>query len=318
MATKLTIKGKPLVSIGVPVYNGGQFLKECLDRIVEQTYENWECVVVNNCSKDNTLEIALGFAKKDSRFRVIDNKDFLNVMQNWNETFAHISPQSEYYKIVPADDWLFPDYLEEMLFLMQGHPEVGIASSYRIDGVDIRGRGLDLYKGPVYPGKEVFELEITSKIDVTGSGNTNIFRMHYLKQLKGYPKIFNEKNLHVDMELAYDILNISDFGFVFKSLSYIRRHEESISDSLSYMCNTYFCSREIILFKYKGYNERLSKNYKLLRRQYAYYIFKKKVKGVKKCLDWHKEFLPRKFTFMEYLTGILFENRFAVKIKRFL
>jgi glycosyltransferase involved in cell wall biosynthesis len=318
MATKHKIEGYPLVSIGVPVYNGGAFLEECLDRIVKQTYENWECVVVNNCSKDNTLEIAKSFAKKDNRFRVIDNKNFLNVMQNWNETYAHVSQKSEYYKIVPADDWLFPDYLEEMLYLMEEHPEVGICSSYRIDGVDVRGRGLDLYKGPVYPGKDVFELEITSKIDVTGSGNTNIFRTRFLKKLEGYPKIFSEKNLHVDMELAYDILNISDFGFVFKALSYTRRHEESISDSLSYMCNTYFCSREIILYKYKGNSEYLANYYKQLRRQYAYFVFKKKLKGAKKCIDWHNKFLPRKFTFNEYFAGIVLENRFAQKFKHFL
>ncbi|NOX48759.1 MAG: glycosyltransferase family 2 protein, partial [Chlorobi bacterium] len=287
MATKLKIEGSPLVSIGVPVYNGEAFLEECLERIMGQTYENWECIVVNNCSKDNTLEIAMAFGEKDKRFRIVDNKDFLNVMQNWNETYAHVSPQAEYYKIVPADDWLFPEYLEEMVFLMENHPEVGICSSYRIDGVDVRGRGLDLYKGPVFPGKEVFELEITSKIDVTGSGNTNMFRTRFLKQLKGCPKIFSEKNLHVDMELAYDILNISDFGFVFKALSYTRRHEESISDSLSYMCNTYFCSREIILYKYKSNNELLTRYYNRLRRQYAYFIFKKRVTGAKKCIEWH-------------------------------
>jgi glycosyltransferase involved in cell wall biosynthesis len=318
MAIKHKIEESPLVSIGVPVYNGGPFLRECLDSILEQTYANWECIIVNNCSKDDTLEIAQEYANKDKRFSVIDNKDFLNVMQNWNETYAHVSPHTEYFKIVPADDWLFPEFLEEMVLLMEKFENVGMVSSYRIDGHEIRGRGLDYYKGPVFPGKDIFEMEITSKIDVTGSGNTHLFKNRFLKQLNGYPKIFNEKNLHVDMELAYDILNISDFGFIFKSLSYTRHHDESISDSLSFKCNTYFCARELILFKYHGNSMQLAAYYKKLRRQYAYFLFKNKIKGVKRCLDWHKEFLPRKFTFKEYLTGILFENKFSEKLKRIL
>lgn len=318
MTIKHKIEGEPLVSIGVPVYNGGQFLRECLDSILEQTYENWECIIVNNCSKDNTLEIAKRYAQKDKRFRVIDNKEFLNVMQNWNETCVHMSPESGYFKIVPADDLLFPNFLEEMISIMQKNENVGIVSSYRIDGLDIRGRGLDFNKGTVFPGKEIFELEIMSRIDVTGSANTHLFKTDFLKQLEGYPKVFSEKNLHVDMELAYDILNISDFGFVFKALSYTRRHDESISDNLSYLCNTYFCSREILLFKYKGNNQRLTKYYKILRRQYAYFLLKKKLHGAKKCLDWHDKFLPRKFTFREYLEGVLLENRIAIKIKSFL
>ncbi len=318
MVTTLNKEGPPLVSIGVPVYNGGSFLRECLDSILGQSYQNWECIIVNNCSKDDTLKIAEEYATKDSRFHVYDNKDFLNVMQNWNETYVHVSSNSEYFKIVPADDWLFPEFIELMVELMDNNSNVGICSAYRIDGLDIRGRGLDYYKGPVFSGKEIFELEILSKIDVTGSGNTHLFKTHYLKQLPGYPKIFNEKNLHVDMELAYDILNISDIGFVFKPLSYTRHHSESISDSLSFKCNTYFCSREIILFKYHKNSDQLTKYYKQLRRQYAFFIFKNKIKGVKKCLDWHKEFLPRKFTLKEYFTGILLENRFSRKLKRFL
>lgn len=120
------------------------------------------------------------------------------------------------------------------------------------------------------------------------------------------------------MELAYDILNISDIGFIFKPLSYTRQHDGSISETLSFKCNTYFNSREQILFKYRENSEQLSKNYTQLRRQYAFFILKNRIKGVKKCLDWHGEFLSRKFTLKEYLAGILLENRFSRRLNRFL
>lgn len=311
----LKFKNNPLVSIGVPVYNGGKFLEECLNSILDQSYQNWECIIVNNCSKDNTLEVAQQFTAKDKRFRLYDNKEFLNVMQNWNEASIHVSKDAEYFKIVPADDWITPDYLEEMLNVMENHPEVGICSSFRVDGTTIRGNGLDLYQGPEYNGRWAFEKEITAKIDVTGSANAYLCKTKYLKQIPGYPRIFNEKNLHVDMELAYDMLNISQFGFVFKMMSYTRHHPKSLTDSMTYQFNTHWNSREQILYKYKTGSDELEKTYLDLRLKYAYFHLKKKFTRDKKCLDWHSEYLHRTFSFREYLVGTLTRNSLTLKLK---
>lgn len=309
------IKNNPLVAIGVPVYNGGKFLDECLRSILKQTYKNWECIIVNNCSTDDTLDISKGFVNEDKRFRLIDNEEFLNVMQNWNQASIHVSPEAEYFKIVPADDWVTPDYLEEMLKVMEDHSNVGICSSYRIDGASARGEGVDIYKGPVYPGKDIFEKEITIKIDVTGSANAYLCKTKFLKKLPGYPKIFNENNLHVDMELAYDLLNISDFGYVFKILSYTRRHSESFTDSMTYQLNTHWNSREIILFKYKSNSLELQQTYKDLRLKYAYFLLTRKILRDKKCLEWHGKFLSRKFSFGEYFIGTLTRNRITLGLQ---
>ncbi len=61
---------KPLVSIGVPAYNGGKYLEECLDSILNQTYTNWECVISNNFSNDDTPRIAEKYVQSDSRFKL--------------------------------------------------------------------------------------------------------------------------------------------------------------------------------------------------------------------------------------------------------
>ena len=66
-------KMQPLVSIGVPVYNGEQYLEECLNSILIQTYQNWECVIIDNFSTDNTNAIASEFVKKDNRFKLFKN-----------------------------------------------------------------------------------------------------------------------------------------------------------------------------------------------------------------------------------------------------
>lgn len=59
----------PLISIIVPCYNQAQFLDECLQSVIDQTYQNWECIIVNDGSPDNTEEITQKWTIKDSRFK---------------------------------------------------------------------------------------------------------------------------------------------------------------------------------------------------------------------------------------------------------
>jgi len=64
-----------LISIIVPCYNQGQFLDETLLSVFNQTYANWECIIVNDGSKDNTKEIAENWIKKDSRYKYFDKEN---------------------------------------------------------------------------------------------------------------------------------------------------------------------------------------------------------------------------------------------------
>ena len=61
-----------LISIVVPCYNQAQYLDECLQSVLDQTYQNWECIIVNDGSPDNTQEIAYNWLKKDKRFKYIN------------------------------------------------------------------------------------------------------------------------------------------------------------------------------------------------------------------------------------------------------
>lgn len=70
-------ESQPLVSVITPVYNMGQFLPECIEGVLMQTYKNFEYIIVNNCSKDNTLEIASAYAKKILASAFITMKNLL-------------------------------------------------------------------------------------------------------------------------------------------------------------------------------------------------------------------------------------------------
>lgn len=59
---------QPLISVIVPCYNQAQYMDECLQSVLDQTYQNWECIIVNDGSPDNTEEVALRWVEKDTRF----------------------------------------------------------------------------------------------------------------------------------------------------------------------------------------------------------------------------------------------------------
>jgi len=86
----------PLVSVLTPVYNGAKYLSECIQSVLAQTYNNWEHVIVNNCSTDRSLEIAQNFAAKDRRIRVINNKKFVGLYRNHNIAVRQMSRESKY------------------------------------------------------------------------------------------------------------------------------------------------------------------------------------------------------------------------------
>lgn len=100
----------PLISVLVPCYNVSPWLHRCLDSILAQTYTNWEAILVNDGSKDNTAEILEEYAKLDSRFKVIhqENRGHSGAR---NTGIKHLS--GEWMTWIDADDAVTPDYLAD-------------------------------------------------------------------------------------------------------------------------------------------------------------------------------------------------------------
>ena len=133
---------KPFVTIVTPVYNGEAYLTECIQSVLNQTYQHREYVIVNNCSTDSTLSIAARYAALDPRIRVITNHAFLSLIDNHHNALRMMSPAAAYCKILCADDWLYPECLDEMVNLGEAFPSVGIISSYTITGTAVRWLGV--------------------------------------------------------------------------------------------------------------------------------------------------------------------------------
>src|SRR6266511_3806071 len=81
------IPEQPLVSVVTPVHNGERYLRRCIESVIAQSHVNWDYTIVNNCSTDGTLDMALEYASRDRRIRVHNNSSFLPINANYNMAF---------------------------------------------------------------------------------------------------------------------------------------------------------------------------------------------------------------------------------------
>ena len=103
----------PKVSICIPTYNGREHLKECLESIRAQTFQNFEVVICDDQSSDGTLDFARELARGDNRFRFIQNQRRLGLAGNWNRSIS--AARGEWIKFVFQDDIIAPTCVEKLL-----------------------------------------------------------------------------------------------------------------------------------------------------------------------------------------------------------
>lgn len=113
----------PLISIIVPCYKQAQYLSECLQSVTDQTYQNWECIIVDDGSPDNTENIAKTWCLKDKRIKYLykDNGG-LSAARNTGIAIA----QGEWILPLDADDKIAAQYLELAVQVIENDDKVGI------------------------------------------------------------------------------------------------------------------------------------------------------------------------------------------------
>src|SRR5690349_22545072 len=214
---ELTMQGNdtPLVSVLVPVYNCETYLEECLGSVLRQTYQNWECVVVNNRSTDRTLAIAEEFAARDSRIRVHTNAEFVRVIRNHNNAFEQMSPRAKYCKLVQADDWIYPECIEKMVDLAEANPNVGLVGAYGFWGeTRLVGQGLS-YRVNVVTGREIGRRWLLHGQYILGAPTATMIRADIVRKKTPF---WDEGSIHADTESYISFLKECDFGFIHQVL----------------------------------------------------------------------------------------------------
>ena len=236
---------QPLVSVVTPVYNEEEHLAECIESVLAQTYANWDYTIVDNCSTDKSLEIARGYAAKDSRIRVHENERFMEMLPNHNVAVRQISPASKYCKMVLGDDWIFPRCLERMVAVGETYPSVGVVSAYEQFGQQIRITGLPPEQS-VVPGREACAQFLLDKLLLFGSQNSVLYRADFVRSRDPF---YDETNMYADFEACFAILGTSDLGFVHEVLTFSRPRPTSIG-AISADVGANFGSLLDIVFRY--------------------------------------------------------------------
>ncbi|MBI4644114.1 MAG: glycosyltransferase, partial [Deltaproteobacteria bacterium] len=113
---------KPLISIVLPVYNGSRYLAESIDSCLAQTYENWELIIVDDCSTDSTPDIIAHYVGLDRRIRSVRHEVNRKLPGALNTGFAQA--RGEYLTWTSDDNRFRPETLAELLAFLEAHPEV--------------------------------------------------------------------------------------------------------------------------------------------------------------------------------------------------
>ena len=129
-----------LVSIVLPVYNGEKYMRESIDSVLHQTYQNWELLILDDCSTDATPQIAMEYAEKDSRISYHRNEENLRLPRNLNRGFS--LAKGVYLTWTSDDNRYKPSAIETMVHALEQNRDSGFAfASCRI--IDAAGKEIE-------------------------------------------------------------------------------------------------------------------------------------------------------------------------------
>lgn len=204
----------PRVSVVMPVYNGARTLDRAIRSVLAQRYDNLECVVLDNCSTDETPRIIAGHAERDPRVRAHRNPELYPVMRNHNAAVDLMANDSDYCQILQADDVLAPDCLARKVAVAEAHPSVGIVGAYSNRG----GQRLPeaMPAGEFHDGREVCRRTLLGEIYPFISPSSLLFRASAARSRQPF---YSEVGTHGDIQACYEILAAHDFGFVHECLT---------------------------------------------------------------------------------------------------
>lgn len=121
------LQGFPLISIGIPFYNAQQYLGYAIESVLSQTYENWELVLVDDGSRDNSLAIANIYAENDSRIRVISDGKNMKLPYRLNQLIEEST--GDFIARMDADDIMHPERLEKQLSFLETNTSYDLVST---------------------------------------------------------------------------------------------------------------------------------------------------------------------------------------------
>jgi glycosyltransferase involved in cell wall biosynthesis len=173
----------PIISVVIPAYNSELTIKETIESVQKQTFTDFEIIVIDDGSQDNTIGVVKSLVKSEPRLRMVTYENGgVSVARNRGIEIA----QGKFISLLDADDLWTPDKLELQLKALKDHPEAGVAYSWT-NPVDEQGKILFLGNCPVYEGNVYGELLQTNFLS---SGSNILARREAIESINGFSTDF--------------------------------------------------------------------------------------------------------------------------------
>ena len=215
-------KSTPFVSVIMPAYNVEKYIGLSIESILNQSYKDFEFIIIDDCSSDKTLSIIQNFAKQDKRIVLLRNSENMGVTKSLNKGVKEA--KGSYIIRMDADDWSYPDRFALQIKLMQDNTNVVVSGSYiEVCDSQLKTKYIRKYNiDNISIRKHIFRYSPFAH-------PATIWRSDILKKER-----YNERiSVCQDYELYFRMGKIGTFMNLNKTLLKLRMHEGSVSVTMS-------------------------------------------------------------------------------------
>lgn len=212
---------KPNISICMPNYNFAQYVAEAIESVLKQSYTDFEFIIIDNCSTDNSADIIRQYAEKDTRIRFCINDRNIGMVNNLNLCLQRAD--GNYIKYLLSDDLLAsPRALEKMVAVLEADKEIALVATARNminDRSDIR-QVLSEYRGnDLYVGTDIIQDCLLEQKNKIGEPSVVMFRKK--DAMRGFDGRYRQA---VDLEMWLYLLEQGNFAYIDEPLCSFRSH----------------------------------------------------------------------------------------------
>lgn len=243
-----TKHGSPKISVCLPLFNGAAYLTSAIDSIRNQSEQSWELIIVDDCSTDDSRQIALMFAEQDSRIYLHQNAKRLGHSGNYSKSIQ--LAKGNYIKLFAQDDLLASTALEELSQVLDEKPEIGLVTCAR-RVITPEASEIEVIRpfasSRLIAGKDAIIYNLLYLTNWVGEPSTGMCRRSLVSQ--GFdPSLYH----YADCDFWFHLLENSDYYYLDSVLCNYRRHEQAVTrrtlSSLAFACDVVRLGK-----KYKKY-----------------------------------------------------------------
>lgn len=305
-----------MVSIIIPTYNRANLIGETLDSVLAQTYQDWECIVVDDGSTDTTEKIVMAFAKANERFSYFRRPENLPKGANTCRNFGFQKSKGKFIKWFDSDDIFVADHLKKSIapFLNKNDLDVVICLHQTFEDVP----QLIENKNLVFENIDLKKFVLRKQFFQTGSA---LWKRSFLSKIKGFPILFDPEltqsqdyDFHVRALLYNPVIK-----HIKEKLYHLRRGNNSISSE--FLASSELHLKSFLRVKYK-FGELFKEDTEILIGLFNHVleslrkslsqpdkkIFQMHLESVKKWQDHFKLMSKKRAVFLIYLSHLIFET----------